>query len=52
MSDTFSFRDYPLASHSAPRTGAAKLPSRLSRVLSLAGLELAARRHLPKPIFA
>ena len=53
MSDAFSFRDYPLASHTVPRTGMApKVPRRLQHILSLDDFETAARRFLPKPIFA
>ncbi|WP_321897164.1 alpha-hydroxy acid oxidase [Paraburkholderia heleia] len=53
MSDAFSFRDYPLASHTVPRTGTApKVSRRLQHILSLDDFETAARRFLPKPIFA
>ncbi|CAG9213844.1 L-lactate dehydrogenase [Paraburkholderia tropica] len=53
MTAAFSLSDYPLANHSAPRTGASPpVPRRLARVLSLADFEAAARRHLPRPIFA
>jgi len=53
MSDAFSFRDYPLASHTVPRTGTApRVPRRLQHILSLDDFETAARRFLPKPIFA
>ncbi len=53
MTAAFSLNDYPLANHSAPRTGASpRIPRRLARVLSLADFEVAARRHLPRPIFA
>ncbi|WP_433695938.1 alpha-hydroxy acid oxidase [Paraburkholderia phenoliruptrix] len=45
MSDAFSFRDYPLASHTVPRTGTApKVPRRLQHILSLDDFETAARR--------
>ncbi|MBN3851856.1 alpha-hydroxy-acid oxidizing protein [Paraburkholderia sp. Ac-20340] len=53
MTAAFSLSDYPLANHSAPRTGTSpSIPRRLARVLSLADFEAAARRHLPRPIFA
>ncbi|WP_322051829.1 alpha-hydroxy acid oxidase [Paraburkholderia bannensis] len=53
MTAGFSLSDYPLANHSAPRTGASpRIPRRLAGVLSLADFEVAARRHLPRPIFA
>ncbi|NIE62705.1 alpha-hydroxy acid oxidase [Burkholderia sp. Ax-1719] len=53
MTAAFSLSDYPLANHSAPRTGtSARIPRRLASVLSLADFEVAARRHLPRPIFA
>ncbi|CAM2160654.1 alpha-hydroxy acid oxidase [Paraburkholderia tropica] len=53
MTAAFSLSDYPLANHSAPRTGTSPpIPRRLARVLSLADFEVAARRHLPRPIFA
>ncbi|HEV3428015.1 MAG TPA: alpha-hydroxy acid oxidase [Paraburkholderia sp.] len=53
MTAAFSLSDYPLANHSAPRSGTSpRIPRRLARVLSLADFEVAARRHLPRPIFA
>lgn len=53
MTAGFSLSDYPLANHSAPRTGTSpRIPRRLANVLSLADFEVAARRHLPRPIFA
>ena len=48
-------QDYPIASHTVPLKGKAtewQVPSRLRDVLSLDDFEIAARRHLPSPIFA
>lgn len=46
-------QDYPLASHTVPHGSATyRIPKRLKPILSLDDFEVAARRHLPKPIFA
>ena len=53
MPKEIRLQDYPLASHSAPRSAAAaQIPARLRKMLSLDDFEIAARRHLPAPIFA
>ncbi|CAN5237894.1 alpha-hydroxy acid oxidase [soil metagenome] len=46
-------QDYPLANHTAPLASTGKaIPKRLRDILSLDDFEIAARRQLPKPIFA
>lgn len=53
MPHAFSLRDYPLANHSTP-FGRAQyaIPRRLQHVLSLDDFEAAARKYLPRSIFA
>jgi len=53
MTSTYRLEDYAAPSSSSPaRAGAPALPRRLRRILSLDDFEHAARRFLPKPIFA
>lgn len=53
MTQTSRLQDYPLASHTLPKGSSAyRIPRRLRAILSLDDFEMAARRHLPKPLFA
>ncbi|WP_145005574.1 alpha-hydroxy acid oxidase [Pseudomonas oryzihabitans] len=53
MTQTSRLQDYPLASHTLPKGSSAyRIPRRLRAILSLDDFEVAARRHLPKPLFA
>lgn len=53
MSSTFRAEDYAAPSSSSPaRAGAPALPRRLRGILSLDDFEQAARRFLPRPVFA
>lgn len=56
MQNELRLQDYPVASHTAPRKGLATggwfVPPRLRGFLSLADFEIAARSHLPGPVFA
>lgn len=53
MAHPMRLQDYPLASHTVPHASASyRIPRRLKHILSLDDFETAARRFLPKPIFA
>lgn len=53
MPQTLRLQDYPLASHTLPKGGDGyRIPRRLRPILSLDDFETAARRLLPKPLFA
>lgn len=53
MPQTLRLQDYPLASHTLPKGGDGyRIPWRLRPILSLDDFEVAARRLLPKPLFA
>jgi L-lactate dehydrogenase (cytochrome) len=53
MPQTTKLQDYPLASHTLPKgSDGYRIPRRLRPILSLDDFETAARRLLPKPLFA
>lgn len=53
MLQTMKLQDYPLASHTLPKgSDGYRIPRRLRPILSLDDFETAARRLLPKPLFA